>query len=80
MAPEIQRVFATIQNPSLDGKDSGTVAEAYFTVENGIVVMCDQSGLPITDQSGAEFHATAEPGNERRVAARLVHDVRARLT
>ncbi len=73
--PDVHRVIITIDAPSPDGLDPGTVSEGYYKVECGIVIMTDQDGEPIA-RGGKEWHAPAEPGHEHIIAGRLARQIR----
>ena len=77
--PEVKRVFVTIRSPSPDGLDPGQVSEGYYRIDGSVLVMTDSAGVPITDAQGREWRAAFEPGTERRIAARLTRELRARL-
>ena len=73
--PDVHRVIITVEKPSLDGLDPGTVSEGYYKIEHGIVIMTDETGEPIA-RAGKEWHAPAEPGHEHVIAGRLAREIR----
>jgi hypothetical protein len=64
MPPEIHSCWVTLRGPS--GHDHGAVTEAFWTLTDGVVTMCSESGTPTgqTERVGAQ-------GSDRAIASRL---------
>jgi hypothetical protein len=58
-----------LRRPSRDGKDSGSIAEGWYTVDGDHVQMCDRDGEP---RAGAKNRSKIKPGQTAREAAVLL--------
>jgi uridine kinase len=63
---EVHRIV--IQTRAPRGKDPGKVAEGYYVVVDGCVVLTDQAGKPL----GSEKHYLDSDGDARLIACRIL--------
>jgi hypothetical protein len=67
---EIFQIYAQVAPPT-EG-DRGRVTEGWYTLQDGVVTMCDPEGIPLRDVEGPSNHAQAVEGERaQQVAARL---------
>jgi hypothetical protein len=67
---EIFQIYAQVA-PRTDG-DRGRVAEGWYTLEDGVVTMCDPEGIFLRDVEGNRItHKLGENERPQQVAARL---------
>lgn len=79
MPDTVHQVIITVRNPRPEQNDPGQVAEGYFVLRPGELVMTNPAGQPIRDKGGREWTVAIEPeqaGTERQIAARLTREIR----
>lgn len=76
--PEVKAVFAEVRRPR--GTDPGAAVEGRYIVENGIVTLTTQDGIPVRDEYGKLYKHTLAAGDiPKQMAARLTKGFRLKL-
>jgi hypothetical protein len=76
--PEVFAVFAEVRRPR--GTDPGAAVEGRYIVEDGVVILTDQGGIPIRDEYGKLYKHTLVTGDiPKQIGARLTKSFRLKL-
>jgi hypothetical protein len=76
--PEVKAVFAEVRRPR--GTDPGAAVEGRYIVENGVVTLTTQDGIPVRDEYGKLYKHTLVTGDvPKQIAARLTKNFRLKL-
>jgi hypothetical protein len=76
--PEVKAVFAEVRRPR--GTDPGAAVEGRYIVEDGVVILTTQDGIPVRDEYGKLYKHTLVTGDiPKQIAARLTKSFRLKL-
>ena len=76
--PQVFAVFAEVRRPR--GTDPGAAVEGRYIVENGVVILTTQDGIPVRDEYGKLYKHTLVTGDiPKQIAARLTKNFRLKL-
>ena len=76
--PEVKAVFAEVRRPR--GTDPGAAVEGRYVVEDGVVTLTTQDGIPVRDEYGKLYKHTLVTGDiPKQIAARLTKSFRLKL-
>jgi hypothetical protein len=76
--PEVKAVFAEVRRPR--GTDPGAAVEGRYIVEDGVVTLTTQDGIPVRDEYGKLYKHTLAAGDiPKQLAARLTKNFRLKL-
>jgi hypothetical protein len=68
--PEVKAVFAEVRRPR--GTDPGAAVEGRYVVEDGVVTLTTQDGIPVRDEYGKLYKHTLVTGDiPKQIAAKL---------
>ena len=76
--PEVKAVFAEVRRPR--GTDPGAAVEGRYIVEDGVVTLTTQDGIPVRDEYGKLYKHTLVAGDiPKQIAARMTKTFRLKL-
>jgi hypothetical protein len=76
--PEVKSVFAEVRRPR--GTHPGAAVEGRYIVEDGVVILTTQDGIPVRDEYGKLYKHTLVTGDiPKQIAARLTKSFRLKL-
>lgn len=64
---DVRRVIAQVQAPKPG--DDGRVTYGYYRIDDGVLTMTDESGIPVRDRNGERVTHTLRPGDKETAIA-----------